>query len=115
VLTTLLVGVGWGAPAAHAACAPDRCGTTGAAAHCEYDRASTSAVCLTHHASQDALISTSPVPDGQGGGTVGTDVGPEAPATGTAISSLPFGRRTAERARRLHLRVGVWLEWRGRC
>ncbi|MCS4178664.1 hypothetical protein GGQ07_000076 [Salinibacter ruber] len=116
ILTALFVGLGWGAPVAHAACGavgstgPDRCGPADSAEHCENDRAPTSAVCLSHHASQEALTSTSPTPDVQGGGSVGTEVEPGGPATGIVISSLPLGERAAERAGRLHLYVSVWLE-----
>ncbi|MFB6231510.1 MAG: hypothetical protein ABEL04_10165 [Salinibacter sp.] len=115
-LTALFLGLGWGASPAHAACgslgttAPDRCCVADSAEHCESDRAPTSAVCLTHYASQEALTSTSSTPDVQGGGTVGAEVEPAGPPTGTVISSLWFDRRTAERAGRLHLRVSVWLE-----
>lgn len=115
-LTALFVGLGWGAPVAHAACGavgstgPDRCGPADSAEHCESDRVPPSAVCLTHHVSQEALTSTSPTPDVQGGGSVGTEVEPEVPATGTVISSLLFDQPAAKRAGRLHLRVSVWLE-----
>lgn len=116
VLATLFVGLGWGASVAHTACGavgstgPDRCGSADSAEHCESDRAPTSAVCFTHHASQEALTSTSPAPDVQGGGSVGTEAKTEVPATGTVISSLTFDRPAAKHAGRLHLHVSVWLE-----
>lgn len=116
VLAALFFGLGWGAPVAHAACGSvgstvlDRCGSADSAEHCESDHRPTSAVCLSHHANQEALASTSPMPDVQGAGTVGAEVEPEVPATGVVISSLPFDRRTAEHAGRLHLHVSVWLE-----
>ncbi|MCS3659961.1 hypothetical protein GGQ05_001993 [Salinibacter ruber] len=115
-LTALFLGLGWGAPVAHAACgslgttAPDRCGTSDSALPCESDLGSTSAACLSHHASQEALTGMSSAPDVQGGGSVGVEVEPEVPVTGTVISSLRFDRPAAKRAGRLHLHVSVWLE-----
>lgn len=116
LLAALTFGLGWAAPLAHAACgslgstALDRCATSGSAKHCESDLGPTSVVCLSHHASQEALTGTSSAPDVQGGGSGGMEDEQVLLPAGAVVSSSPSGRRAAERSGRLHLRVGVWLE-----
>ena len=116
VLAALSFGLWWGGPVAHAMCvsvgstSPDQCGTSGSTEHCDHDLGATSALCLTHHASQEALVEASPSPDTPGGGSVGVENEPAVPSAGTVVSFRHPGRHAVPSAGRLHLRVGVWLE-----
>lgn len=113
-LVALLFGLGWGMPIGHASCAPtgpsssDHCDASGSSQHCEGEVCTPSAVCLTHHASQEALAGESPSPDLQEGGGAENSLGVDAMAA--SVSALAPNRPVVSRARRLHVSVGVWLE-----
>ncbi len=116
VLVALSFGLGWGMPVLHAACgpmgatSPDQCGATGPEQHCERGLGSPSAVCLSHHASQEALTEEAPSIDTQGeGGSLAESESVLSPLQ-KARSLLSSVRRAGLRAHRLHVSVGLWLE-----
>ena len=115
-LLALLFVLGWGGPTAHAACTtpgarpPAQCGDSESAQHCEGQMGDASAVCLTHHASQDAHAERGASEEswtgGSGEGRIRTSGLFEKRWTAIVVSS----GRAVQRGRRLHARVGVWLE-----
>lgn len=115
VLVALSFGFGWGVPLVHASCgpmgstAPDRCGTPGSEQHCQSDLGP-SGVCITHHASQEALSEKGPSIDTQGeSGSMAEreSVVSLLQKTSTLLSPV---RHAVLRAHRLHVSMGLWLE-----
>jgi hypothetical protein len=115
-VVALLFTLGWGVPSAQAACmsagtmGAEHCGGTETQHHCDGEMGAASVVCLTHHASQDARTEQDPSVDAW----TTSDGDP-------FIRSFDlFGQRRAvlqsssgsaiQRVRRLHARVGVWIE-----
>jgi len=114
-LVALLFALGWGVPSAQAAClsagsmGAGHCGGTETQGHCDGEMGAASILCLTHHASQDARTAQGPSVE-----------------SWTTSGGAPFFRsfdsvlqraslqsssgRALQRVRRLHARVGVWLE-----
>lgn len=126
VLVALLFGLGWGAPVGHASCgpmgpsSPNECHESGSERHCEGD-VGPSSVCLSHHASQEALTgesllleeASSPesqTPDLQGESSATVEKRPVDSSLQQIGSTLSFVWCTAPPAHRLHVVIGVWLE-----
>ena len=116
-LVALVFGIGWGAPAVQAACAPSGSSAPGhccaplTTQHCSAKDQPASAQCPSHHIGGEAAFAPVPTPNP----TVGTDPAiatvswPQA-FTSSFLSSRFSLRRPVLRADRLHARVRVWLE-----
>jgi len=116
VFVALLFVLGWGLPMAHATCipsgpmAPEHCGGSEPGQHCDGEMGAASAVCLTHHASQEARTEQGPSVDPSTTGS-GVQLPRSAEAhLGGATSSASSTEPAIQRVCRLHTHVGVWLE-----
>jgi len=89
------------------------CGGSESAQHCDGKMGETSAVCLTHHASQEAHTqygsSLDPDLSGSGEPVLGSNR-----IRKTTAHHRPFSGRPLHRGTLLRARIGVWLEWIGR-
>ena len=112
-LLAVVFGLAWGAPVVQATCMsagssmPDHCGTSAPAEHCEGAQGAVSAVCVTHHASQD-LRKSRDVEPVEGDAAVERDRTRR--PTAASGTSIQLSRHAVDRAVRRHAHVGVWLE-----
>jgi hypothetical protein len=87
----------------------NHCGQMADERHCDGEKGAASAVCVSHHASQDLRVAPGPTVDPPVGGSSSGLV--RAPTLGGRIvTSNPLSRRVVSRAVRRHAHVGVWLE-----
>jgi len=115
VLIALLFALGGGVPTASATCmsagamGAKHCGGSESAQHCDGKMGETSAVCLTHHASQEAHTqygsSLDPDLSGSGEPVLGSNR-----IRKTTAHHRPFSGRPLHRGTLLRARLGVWLE-----
>jgi hypothetical protein len=112
-LVALLFVLGGGVPTA-AACMPGmmsakHCGQMADGRHCDGERGAASAVCVSHHASQDLRMVPGPTVDPPVAGASSGLV--RAPTLGDRIvTSNLLSRRVVDRAVCCRAHVGVWLE-----
>ena len=113
-LVALLFVLGGGVPTT-AACmlsggmSAEHCAGMQDGRHCDGERGGASAVCVSHHASQDLRVAPGPTVDPPvGGSSSGLDRAPT--LGGRIVTSNPLSRRAVDRAVRRHAHVGVWLE-----
>lgn len=108
-VVAVLVGLTWGVPLAQAVClSAEHCGESMPTEHCQWGESS--APCLTHHASQEAVQTQTPSVDQLSSGeasSIGTQLNSTFP---TVESRRPWFRRPIVRSHRRHAQVGVWLE-----
>lgn len=113
VLLAGLVGLTWAGPVQatclSAASDADHCDGSGAMEVCAWDDAGSSAVCSSHHASQEALTTAFPSPDTQGGRRDATEAEEFVPSVSATVAALSVGA-VIPRVYRRHVHVGVWLE-----
>jgi len=105
----VMVGLTWGAPIAQAAClSAQHCGDSMPTEHCQWGESS--ALCLTHHASQEAVQTQTPSVDSLPSvetSSIGTQLNSTFP---TVDFRRPWFRCPIVCAHRRHAQVGVWLE-----
>lgn len=114
-LVALLFALGAGMPTAQAACmsagAMDagHCNGPESAQHCDGEMGEASAVCLTHHASQEAYAQHGPSVDPDLSGDGELVLASHRIRKSTALHRSSFGR-TLQPGDLLHAQIGVWLE-----
>lgn len=110
-----LFGLTAGAPITQAACLSAASGMAGSCGEsaptevCDWSDGGSSAVCSSHHASQEALTSVFPSPDTEGGSRDSVEAEGVVPSVPTTVAALSFGA-VIPRVYRRHVHVGVWLE-----
>lgn len=114
-LLAVLFGVAWGTPLVQATClsAGSHCGSSVPAEHCDREQGTASAVCVTHHASQDLRVARIPSVEpllGDGAAAGGLPSGSAVAPRSISPFVLVSARRTVRRAVRSRAHVGVWLE-----
>jgi hypothetical protein len=107
-----LVGLTWAGPV-QATClsAPGAgsCGATAPMEVCRWNDAESTAVCSSHHASQEALTIAFPSPDTQGGRRDPAELEDFIHSGSATVAVLSVGA-AIPRVNRRHVYVGVWLE-----